>query len=93
MEVVVALILCALFAFLFLLIIEPPTTQQRTNEVKRKIEREKERGIAEIDAITEAHDQQVFDLLSRASQKIVEQQEQEARQRVEEVMAQAAKES
>lgn len=85
-------IIMALVLFL-LLIEEPPTPQQRANEAKRKIKHEKKHGIAEIDALTEDHRQQVFELLSQASQQMVKEQAMHARRHAQEVVAQAAKEN
>ena len=92
MEAIIALVFFAALGFLFLLAVEPPTPQQRADETKRQIKREKEMGIAEIDAATEAYKRQALDLLAQANRQMFEEQAKEARRRAQEVVAQAAKE-
>jgi len=93
MGAMIAVIISVGLLFLVLLLaIEPPTSQQNANEVKRKIVQEKEHAMAEIDAATEDHKRQVFDLLAAANRQMVEEQAKKARRQAQEAVAQAAKE-
>lgn len=78
--------LAALFA------VEPPSAQQRAAAVKRQIEQEKVRAMAEMDAASVAHKRQVFELVDQFNRQQVALQAEEARRRAQAVVAQAAQE-
>jgi hypothetical protein len=92
MEAVIALVILGALIFFLLLVLEPPSPQQRANETKRQMKREKELGVAEVDAATEAYRKQVCELLAQASRQMVQEEAKEARRHAQEVVAQAEKE-
>lgn len=92
---VVFIILFAFLVFIGLLALlasEPVSSTQKAAEVKRNIEREKEQGMAAIDAATAAHKRQVFEVVMQANRQAVEEQASQARQQARQTVMNATKE-
>lgn len=92
MEILIIFIFVALSVIALALACEPPSPQQRTDEIKRKNAQEKGSVMAEIDAATEAHKRQVFELVHQANKQMVEEQAAHARQYAQQMVEQAGKE-
>jgi predicted PurR-regulated permease PerM len=88
MEAVIILLFLFLgfVAFLILLASESSSSAQQMTEVKHNIEREKEAGIAAIDAATAAHKQQVFEVVRQANRQAVEAQAAQARRQAQQTV-------
>lgn len=91
-----------LFAFLVIILVfigllallasEPASSTQKAAEVKHNIEREKEQGMAAIDAATAAHKRQVFEVVRQANRQAVEAQAAQASQQARQTVMNATKE-
>ena len=91
----IMIILCALLVFVGLLALltsEPASSTQKAAEVKHNIEREKEQGMAAIDAATAAHKRQVFEVVRQANRQAVEEQASQARRQAQQTVMNATKE-
>jgi len=92
---VIFIILFAFLVFIGLLALlasEPASSTQKAAEVKRNIEREKEQGMAAIDAATAAHKRQVFEVVKQANRQAVEAQAAQAGQQARQTVMNATKE-
>ena len=94
MEIVFLMLLALLVfvGFLALTASEPASSTQKAEEVKRNIEREKEQGMAAIDAATAAHKREVFEVVMQVNRRAIEEQAAQARRQAQQTVMNATRE-
>lgn len=94
MEVVFVMLFALLIfvGFLALMTSEPASSAQKAEEVKRNIEREKEQGMAAIDAATAAYKREVYEVVVQANRRAIEEQAAQARWQAQQTVMNATRE-